>query len=74
MDTEETRNEDWIHRISPVLFPWRSVSFRGRLFLLNHQSTTKKASSTGVVNKAFQVERRGVEPPTSALRTQRSPN
>ena len=26
------------------------------------------------VTKAFQVERRGVEPPTSALRTQRSPN
>ena len=34
----------------------------------------KKALSAVYASKAFPVERRGVEPPTSALRTQRSPN
>jgi integrase len=35
---------------------------------------SKKALSTVFVNKALRVERKGVEPSTSALRTQRSPN
>ena len=34
----------------------------------------KKRSLTQIVNERFQVERKGVEPSTSALRTQRSPN
>lgn len=40
----------------------------------NPAKPSKKALPTVFVSKAFQVERRGVEPPTSALRTQRSPN
>ena len=35
---------------------------------------SEKASFAGFANKAFSVERKGVEPSTSALRTQRSPN
>ncbi len=35
---------------------------------------SEKALSAGSANKAFRVERKGVEPSTSALRTQRSPN
>ena len=38
----------------------------------NHKKQSEKASSTGFVNKAFGVERTGVEPPTSALRTHES--
>ena len=40
----------------------------------NPYESSEKALSAVFANKAFQVERRGVEPPTSALRTQRSPN
>ena len=43
----------------------------------NDEKPTKpseKASFAGFANKAFSVERKGVEPSTSALRTQRSPN
>ena len=40
----------------------------------NPMKPSKKALPTVFVSKASDVERRGVEPPTSALRTQRSPN
>jgi hypothetical protein len=40
----------------------------------NPCKSSEKALSAGVANKAFPVERKGVEPSTSALRTQRSPN
>ena len=40
----------------------------------NPMISSEKALSAVIANKAFRVERRGVEPPTSALRTQRSPN
>ena len=40
----------------------------------NPKKSSEKALSTEFVNKAFRVERKGVEPSTSALRTQRSPN
>ena len=40
----------------------------------NPMISSEKALSAVFANKAFSVERRGVEPPTSALRTQRSPN
>jgi len=40
----------------------------------NPINSSKKALQAVYVSKAFKVERRGVEPPTSALRTQRSPN
>jgi len=40
----------------------------------NPVKPSEKALSAGVANKAFPVERKGVEPSTSALRTQRSPN
>ncbi len=40
----------------------------------NPLKPSEKASSAGFANKAFRVERKGVEPSTSALRTQRSPN
>ena len=36
--------------------------------------SSEKALFAGFANKAFPVERKGVEPSTSALRTQRSPN
>ena len=45
-----------------------------RLTNENPMKPSEKALSAVFANKAFQVERRGVEPPTSALRTQRSPN
>ncbi len=35
---------------------------------------TEKRLSAGFTNRTFRVERKGVEPSTSALRTQRSPN
>ena len=40
----------------------------------NAYDSSKKALSEGDSDKAFGLERRGVGPPTSALRTQRSPN
>ena len=40
----------------------------------NPRKTSEKALFAGFANKAFRVERKGVEPSTSALRTQRSPN
>ncbi len=40
----------------------------------NPAKPNEKASFAGFANKAFSVERKGVEPSTSALRTQRSPN
>ena len=40
----------------------------------NPSKPSEKASFAGFANKAFSVERKGVEPSTSALRTQRSPN
>ena len=40
----------------------------------NPMKTNEKALFAGFANKAFRVERKGVEPSTSALRTQRSPN
>ena len=40
----------------------------------NPTKPKEKASFAGFANKAFRVERKGVEPSTSALRTQRSPN
>ncbi len=40
----------------------------------NPMKPSEKALFAGFANKAFQVERKGVEPSTSALRTQRSPN
>ncbi len=40
----------------------------------NPTKPNEKALFAGFANKAFQVERKGVEPSTSALRTQRSPN
>ena len=40
----------------------------------NPYESSEKASPAVFADKAFSVERRGVEPPTSALRTQRSPN
>jgi len=40
----------------------------------NPMKPSEKASSAAIANKAFPVERKGVEPSTSALRTQRSPN
>lgn len=40
----------------------------------NPKNSSKKALPAVFASRAFQVERRGVEPPTSALRTQRSPN
>ena len=41
---------------------------------VNRMNPSAKALPTVFVSKAFQVERKGVEPSTSALRTQRSPN
>ncbi len=40
----------------------------------NRMKPSEKALFAEFANKAFRVERRGVEPLTSALRTQRSPN
>jgi hypothetical protein len=40
----------------------------------NPSKPTKKALSDGVSDKAFKVEAKGLEPSTSALRTQRSPS
>ncbi len=40
----------------------------------NPVKSNEKALFAGFANKAFRVERKGVEPSTSALRTQRSPN
>ena len=40
----------------------------------NPAKPKEKALFAGFANKAFPVERKGVEPSTSALRTQRSPN
>ncbi len=40
----------------------------------NPMKPSEKALFAGFANKAFPVERKGVEPSTSALRTQRSPN
>ena len=40
----------------------------------NPAKPSEKALFAGFANKAFSVERKGVEPSTSALRTQRSPN
>ena len=40
----------------------------------NPAKPNEKALFAGFANKAFRVERKGVEPSTSALRTQRSPN
>ena len=45
-----------------------------RSTLENHYESSKKALSAVFASKAFRVERRRIELPTSALRTQRSPS
>ena len=45
-----------------------------RATLENHYESSKKALSAVFASKAFRVERRRIELPTSALRTQRSPS
>ena len=66
----------WGHSGSFAVLP--SENDEGRVTrTASHANRTKpseKALFAGFANKAFQVERKGVEPSTSALRTQRSPN